>query len=248
MEVETLAGALALGVWTRPGAAGLLPALLGERRAVLLADEAIAARIDGPFAARVTVAGGEPAKDPASLERLWRALSGAELERRAAVVAAGGGTVTDAAGFAAATFRRGLAWIALPSTLVGQVDAAIGGKTGINVAAKNDVGAFHLPEATLCDPELLATLPARERRAGMAEVVKTALLAGGPLYDLVAAGAGQDAAARAPQRRLQGARRGRRPDRAGSPGDPQPRPHDRPRRRGRGLLGGSRTASRWPSA
>jgi 3-dehydroquinate synthetase len=103
------------------------------------------------------------------------------------VVAVGGGAITDVAGFAAATFRRGLAWIAVPTTLVGQVDAAIGGKTAIDVAAKNDVGAFHLPEVVIADPVVLETLPEREWAAGFAEVVKTALLAGGRLWELVRA-------------------------------------------------------------
>jgi 3-dehydroquinate synthetase len=93
--------------------------------------------------------------------------------------------VTDVGGFAAATFRRGLPWLVVPSTLVGQVDAAIGGKTAINVAAKNDVGAFWPPAAVLCDPELLEALPPREWAGGMAEVVKTALLDGGRLWELV---------------------------------------------------------------
>ena len=101
------------------------------------------------------------------------------------MVAVGGGTVTDAVGFAAATFRRGIAWIAAPTTLVGQVDAAIGGKTAINVAAKNDVGAFHVPERVVCDCTVLETLPPREWAAGFAEAVKTALLVGGPLLELV---------------------------------------------------------------
>jgi 3-dehydroquinate synthetase len=101
------------------------------------------------------------------------------------IAVAGGGSITDVGGLAAATFRRGLPWIAVPSTLVGQVDAAIGGKTAINVAAKNDVGAFWQPATVLCDPVLLETLPAREWAGGMAEVVKTALLAGGRLWELV---------------------------------------------------------------
>jgi 3-dehydroquinate synthetase len=101
------------------------------------------------------------------------------------VVCAGGGSITDVGGFAAATFRRGVPWLAVPSTLVGQVDAAIGGKTAINVAAKNDVGAFWQPRAVLCDPSLLETLPPREWAGGMAEVVKTGLLAGGRLWQLV---------------------------------------------------------------
>ena len=133
----------------------------------------------------IELEGGEEAKSPAVLERLWRALAEHELERGDVIVCAGGGSITDVGGFAAATFRRGVPWLAVPSTLVGQVDAAIGGKTAINVAAKNDVGAFWQPAAVLCDPSLLETLPAREWAGGMAEVVKTALLAGGRLWELV---------------------------------------------------------------
>ena len=162
-----------------------MPRLVGDRRAVLLVDDAVAGRAPALDAETVVIAGGEQAKATAQLEVLWRGLAAAELERRDVVVAMGGGAVTDVAGFAAATFRRGLAWIAVPTTLVGQVDAAIGGKTAIDVAAKNDVGAFHLPEAVVADPALLGTLPAREWSAGFAEVVKTALLAGGRLWELV---------------------------------------------------------------
>src|SRR5207244_12505632 len=89
------------------------------------------------------------------------------------------------AGFAAATYLRGLPWVPVPTTLVGQVDAAIGGKTGIDLPeAKNLVGAFHWPARTVIDPALLATLPERERREGMAEGLKTGLLAGQPLWEL----------------------------------------------------------------
>jgi 3-dehydroquinate synthetase len=89
------------------------------------------------------------------------------------------------AGFVAATYLRGVRWLAVPTTLVGMVDAAIGGKTGINTAGgKNLVGAFHFPEAVVIDPDLLATLPEGERRAGMAEVVKTGLLAGREVWEL----------------------------------------------------------------
>ncbi|MFM7553026.1 MAG: 3-dehydroquinate synthase family protein, partial [Actinomycetota bacterium] len=134
---------------------------------------------------RVVLPGGEGVKTAATVEALWRQLAEHELERRDLVCAVGGGAVTDVAGFAAATFRRGLDWVSCPTTLVGQVDAGIGGKTGIDVAAKNDVGSFHPPVAVLSDPTLLATLPDREWAAGFAEVLKTALLAGDPLWPLV---------------------------------------------------------------
>ncbi len=129
-----------------------------------------------------TVPPGEEAKSLGAIERLWREL---RLDRDGLLVAFGGGCTTDAAGFAAATYLRGIPWIAVPTTLVGQVDAAIGGKTAVNLPeGKNLVGAFHWPESTLIDPALLGTLPERERRAGMAEVVKTGLLAGEPLWEL----------------------------------------------------------------
>ena len=168
----------------RPGALATLGATIGNRRAAVIVDDAVA-HLAPPDVATVVVPGGERAKSTRQLDDLWRGLAAAELERRDVVVAIGGGAVTDVAGFAAATFRRGLAWIAVPTTLVGQVDAAIGGKTAIDVAAKNDVGAFHLPEVVIADPVVLETLPSRVWAAGFAEVVKTALLAGGRLWELV---------------------------------------------------------------
>jgi shikimate kinase/3-dehydroquinate synthase len=125
---------------------------------------------------------GEEAKTIAAVERLWQEL---ELDRGGTLVALGGGCVTDAAGFAASTYLRGIDWTPVPTTLVGQVDAAIGGKTALDLPqGKNLVGAFHWPDRTVIDPALLATLPERERREGLAEVVKTGLLAGEPLWDL----------------------------------------------------------------
>jgi shikimate kinase / 3-dehydroquinate synthase len=124
----------------------------------------------------------EPAKTTAACERLWNEL---RLERDGTLVALGGGCVTDVAGFVAATYMRGIDWVAVPTTLVGQVDAAIGGKTAVNVSrAKNLAGAFHWPVRTVVDPAVLATLPAEERLAGMAEAVKTGLLAGERLWEL----------------------------------------------------------------
>jgi 3-dehydroquinate synthetase/shikimate kinase len=128
------------------------------------------------------VPAGEAAKSASSLERLWRALG---IGRDGALVALGGGCTTDVAGFAAATYMRGVDWVAVPTTLVGQVDAAIGGKTAIDLpAGKNLVGAFHWPAAVVVDPGVLETLPAAQIRNGLAEVVKTGLLAGEPLWEL----------------------------------------------------------------
>ena len=186
-SADETAAACAQGVVVRSGVIDRIESSVGDRRAVLVADRAVGDRVGGTFARRIEIEGGESAKTPASLEGLWRSLAEADLERRDVVVAVGGGCVTDAAGFAAGTFRRGISWIACPTTLVGQVDAAIGGKTAINVAAKNDVGAFHLPEAVLADPDFLLTIASADWAQGMAETIKTALIAGGPLYDLVRA-------------------------------------------------------------
>ncbi|MCP9486338.1 MAG: bifunctional shikimate kinase/3-dehydroquinate synthase [Gaiellaceae bacterium MAG52_C11] len=125
---------------------------------------------------------GEDAKSFGTLERLWREL---RLDRQGTLVALGGGTTTDAAGFAAATWLRGIDWVAVPTTLVGQVDAAIGGKTAIDLpGGKNLVGAFHWPIRTVIDPALLDTLPDDELANGRAELVKTGLLAGELLWEL----------------------------------------------------------------
>ena len=101
------------------------------------------------------------------------------------MVALGGGSTCDLAGFVAASYIRGVAWVPVPTTLVAQVDAAIGGKTAVDLErGKNLVGAFHWPAKVIIDPELLSTLPAEELRNGLAEVVKTGLLAGEPLWEL----------------------------------------------------------------
>jgi 3-dehydroquinate synthetase/shikimate kinase len=123
---------------------------------------------------------GEEAKTLSALDRLWQEL---RLDRSGTIVALGGGCTTDAAGFAAATYLRGIDWLPVPTSLVAQVDAAIGGKTAIDLPqGKNLVGAFHWPERTLVDPDLLHTLPERERQEGMAEVVKASLLTGENLH------------------------------------------------------------------
>jgi shikimate kinase/3-dehydroquinate synthase len=128
------------------------------------------------------LAPGEEAKTVESLEQLWQAL---RLERGGTLVALGGGCTTDVAGFAAATYKRGIDWVAVPTTLVGQVDAAIGGKTAIDLpGGKNVVGAFHWPVRTVIDTATLETLPAAELANGRAEVVKTGLLAGERIWEL----------------------------------------------------------------
>ena len=151
--------------------------------AELIADERVLELHPAPVAATVlAVPGGEEAKTVATAQRLWRHL---RLDRSGTLVAFGGGCTTDVAGFVAATYLRGIDWVAVPTTLVGQVDAAIGGKTAINLPeGKNLIGAFHWPVRTVIDTALLETLPEEQRREGLAEVVKTGLLAGEPLWEL----------------------------------------------------------------
>jgi 3-dehydroquinate synthase len=133
--------------------------------------------------ARILVPRGERAKRPEQLKRLWRELSRLGLGREGAVVALGGGAVLDLAGFAAATWLRGVPWVGAPTTLLAQVDASIGGKTAVDLpSGKNMVGAFHQPAGVLADPETLATLPRRQRLAGLAEVVKTGFATDAALF------------------------------------------------------------------
>ena len=125
---------------------------------------------------------GEEAKTLAAVERLWQEL---RLDRPGTIVALGGGCTTDAAGYAASAYLRGVPWVPVATSLVAQVDAAIGGKTGLDLPqGKNLVGAFHWPALTVIDPALLETLPEAQRREGMSEVVKTGLLAREPLWEL----------------------------------------------------------------
>jgi shikimate kinase / 3-dehydroquinate synthase len=151
--------------------------------AAIVADEGVLELHPPPREGPVhRVPRGEEAKTLDVVRRLWDELA---LGRDGTIVGFGGGSTTDVAGFVAATYLRGVRWIAVPTTLTGQVDAAIGGKTGINLAkGKNFAGAFHFPERVVVDPSFLSTLPAEERRAGMAEVVKIGLLAGRDVWNL----------------------------------------------------------------
>ena len=143
-----------------------------------------------PLAGRVSIMPGEQSKTVAHAEIVWTELVRAGLTRTDHVVALGGGVVGDLAGFCAATYQRGVPIVHVPTTVVAQVDSAYGGKTGVDLPeAKNYVGAYHQPAAVLVDPETLHTLPPQERAAGYAEVVKTALIAGGRLWDRVRVGA-----------------------------------------------------------
>lgn len=131
----------------------------------------------------IVVPAGERSKQPARLESLWESFARAGLDRRDAVVALGGGVVGDLAGFAAATWLRGVPWVGVPTSLVAQVDSSIGGKTGVDLpTGKNLVGAFHPPAVVLVDPDLLETLPDRHRRSGLAEIVKTGMAVDATLF------------------------------------------------------------------
>ncbi len=141
----------------------------------------------------VAVAAGEESKVLSSAENVLRRLAQAGAERGDVLAAVGGGVVGDLTGFCAGVYQRGMRHVQVPTTLVSQVDSAYGGKTGVDLPeGKNYVGVYHQPTAVLCDPDTLATLPAEELAAGYAEVVKTALIAGGPLWARVRQGGAVD--------------------------------------------------------
>lgn len=132
----------------------------------------------------ITVPAGETAKRIQVVERCYDALAKHRLERKSFIVALGGGVVGDLAGFVAATYLRGVAFVQVPTTLLAQVDSSVGGKVGVNLkSGKNLVGAFHQPKFVLCDLDVLKTLPIREFRAGMAEVIKYGIIYDAPMFD-----------------------------------------------------------------
>jgi shikimate kinase/3-dehydroquinate synthase len=147
----------------------------------------------GRVQAHVEIAPGEASKTLAGAERVWQGMIDAGITRADHVLALGGGVVGDLAGFCAATYQRGVPVVQAPTTLLAQVDSAYGGKTGVDLAGgKNYVGAYHQPAGVLADLATLATLPERELSAGWVEVLKTALIAGGELWQRVAEGAEVD--------------------------------------------------------
>jgi 3-dehydroquinate synthase len=166
-----------------------LTALDARTVAVLydVAVEELARRVIAGFGARVVhvrpLTGGEEIKTWAQSGALFDELAAAQVDRDAVLIAIGGGTVTDLGGFVAATFLRGIRWCAVPTTLLAAVDAAVGGKTGINIAAgKNLVGAFHHPSFVAIEPAAFATLDPRDVAAGVGEALKTALVADPELF------------------------------------------------------------------
>jgi shikimate kinase/3-dehydroquinate synthase len=151
------------------------------------------ARQLGELAATIEIPAGEQHKSLATAERVWIALGEHGMTRDDHIVALGGGVVGDLAGFVAATYQRGVPIVQVPTTLVAQVDSAYGGKTGVDLPqAKNYVGAYHQPSSVVADVETLKSLPPEEAAAGYAEVLKTALIAGGDLWERVRTGADPD--------------------------------------------------------
>lgn len=133
----------------------------------------------------ITIPPGETAKTLSTVSHLWQEFLAAGLERRSTVVALGGGVVGDLAGFAAATYMRGIPWVYVPTSLLAMVDASLGGKTGADLPqGKNLVGAFHAPQMVLTCTSTLNTLPRVEERSGMAEVIKTGIIGDPGLFDL----------------------------------------------------------------
>jgi len=189
----TVGGAAPYDVLVGTGLLGELPPLLGgaAKAAVVhpVSLQSAAAEVAGrlPGAHLVGVPDGEAAKALDTAAALWAAFGRLELSRTDAVVTVGGGATTDVGGFAAATWLRGVPVVHVPTTLLGMVDAAVGGKTGINTGAgKNLVGAFHPPCGVVCDLDFLRTLPRADYAAGLAEVVKAGFVADPDILDLLA--------------------------------------------------------------
>ena len=166
----------------------VLPALLPEGRVVALSDAAID-RLHPDLLAPydpVLIGKGERIKTLQTVESICRRFIESGIDRSSFVLGIGGGIVTDIAGFAASVYMRGIRFGFVPTTLLAQVDAAIGGKNGVNVDGyKNMAGTFNQPQFVICDPELLATLPDREFRAGLAEVIKAAVIADPQLFAML---------------------------------------------------------------
>ena len=178
-------GDRAYEVLVGPGAVDALADVVPARarRVAVVTQAAIPVEVDpGREHRTFTIGEGEAAKTLSTVEELCRGFARWGLTRADAVVAVGGGLVTDVAGFAAASYHRGIPVVHVSTTLLGQIDAAIGGKTGVNLPeGKNLVGAFWQPAAVLCDTDVLATLPPRELKSGMGELAKYHFLGGGDL-------------------------------------------------------------------
>ena len=191
--VWAVSGSAEYPVWIGRGVlgSGVWPIARPPSRRFCVTDEHVgplwlerAGELDG----EIVIAAGERSKSLDGAQQVWRELARAGMTRADHLVALGGGVVGDLAGFCAATYQRGVPVVQVPTTLAAQVDSAYGGKTGVDLPeGKNYVGVYHQPAGVLVDPATLATLPAAELSAGYAEVIKTALIAGGTLWERIAA-------------------------------------------------------------
>jgi 5-deoxy-5-amino-3-dehydroquinate synthase len=188
IEIEVDLGERAYPVLVGAGARHRLAEVVpvGARRVAVVSQDNIPWSVDSGLEQKAfLVDDGEEAKNLETVEELCRGFARWNLHRGDAVVALGGGVVTDVAGFAAAVYHRGIPVVHVPTSLLGQVDASIGGKTGVNLPeGKNLVGAFWQPSAVLCDTETLETLPSREYRSGLGEMAKYAFLGVDGLRDM----------------------------------------------------------------
>jgi 3-dehydroquinate synthase len=199
VRVDVHTGDRSSAIWIGDGIAARLSELLdahnvGARRFIVSSPTIW--RLHGPLIQRALGGGeaiilpdGERYKTLASVSKIYDALIRANADRGSALIAVGGGVIGDTAGFAAATYLRGITLVHVPTTLLAQVDSSIGGKVGVNhTLGKNLIGAFHQPALVAIDPSLLATLPRREFRSGLYEVVKYGVIASRGLFDRVAHG------------------------------------------------------------
>jgi 3-dehydroquinate synthase len=197
VRVEVTAGSRPSTIWIGDGVSERLASLLdehgvGPRRFIV--SSPVIWRFHGPHIQRalgggdpILIADGERYKTLQSVSRIYEALIRAGADRGSVIVAVGGGVIGDTAGFAAATYLRGITLVQVPTTLLAQVDSSVGGKVGVNhQLGKNLIGAFHQPSLVVIDPLLLRTLPRREFRSGLYEVVKYGMIASRGLFDLVA--------------------------------------------------------------
>ena len=197
VRIDLKTGSRTSAIWIGDGICEQLPGLLdahgvGGRRFIV--SSPLIWRLHGtrlqqiaPGSEPILIPDGERYKNLQSVSRIYEALIRAGADRGSAIVAVGGGVVGDTAGFAAATFLRGIALAQVPTTLLAQVDSSIGGKVGVNHAlGKNMIGAFHQPAVVAIDPVLLNTLPRREFRSGLYEVVKYGMIASRELFDRIA--------------------------------------------------------------
>jgi 3-dehydroquinate synthase len=193
-QLEVKLGKRSYPILVGPGLLGsreLLARHAGAAKLLVVTDDVVGPlwmpRLEAGLAGRdfetCVLPGGEQQKTLGNVAAIIDALVAARVHRDGAVLALGGGVIGDIAGFAAASYQRGIAIVQLPTTLLAQVDSAVGGKTGVNhPGGKNLIGAFHQPAAVLSDTDTLSTLPDRELRAGFAEIVKSALVADGEFF------------------------------------------------------------------